>query len=49
MTDPDFLADATKRRIDIGALSGERLQKLVEDTLAVSPDALARVRQARGE
>jgi len=49
MQDPDFLADVKKRRIDIGALPGEQLQKLVEETLAVSPQALARVHEARGE
>jgi tripartite-type tricarboxylate transporter receptor subunit TctC len=49
MADPAFLADAEKRHIDIGALPGEALQKLVAETLAVSPPALARVREARGE
>jgi tripartite-type tricarboxylate transporter receptor subunit TctC len=49
MRDPDLVTDAAKRRIDIGALPGEALQKLVVDTLAVSPAALGRVHDARRE
>ncbi|MGE5537265.1 MAG: Bug family tripartite tricarboxylate transporter substrate binding protein [Gemmatimonas sp.] len=45
--DPEFLAEAEKRRIDIGPLDGEGLQKIVAETLSVTPDVKARALQAR--
>jgi tripartite-type tricarboxylate transporter receptor subunit TctC len=47
MKDPELVADAAKRKIDIGALSGEGLQKIVDDTLAVTPEVKARAIEAR--
>jgi tripartite-type tricarboxylate transporter receptor subunit TctC len=47
MKDPELVAEADKRRIDIGPLSGEGLQKIVEDTLAVTPEVKARALEAR--
>lgn len=41
---------ATERPIDIGpALDGAGLAKLVEETLAVTPDVVAMVKKARGD
>ena len=45
--DPDFLAEAEKRKIDIGPLDGEGLQRIVEETLAVSEQVKARALEAR--
>jgi tripartite-type tricarboxylate transporter receptor subunit TctC len=47
MKDPELVADAAKRKIDIGPLSGEGLQKIVDDTLAVTPEVKARAIEAR--
>jgi tripartite-type tricarboxylate transporter receptor subunit TctC len=47
MTDPELVADAAKRKVDIGPLSGEGLQKIVDDTLAVPAEVKARAIEAR--
>jgi len=47
MKDPELVAEADKRRIDLGPLSGQGLQKIVEDTLAVTPEVKARAVEAR--
>jgi tripartite-type tricarboxylate transporter receptor subunit TctC len=47
MNDPELIAEANKRKIDIGPLSGEGLQKVVQDTLLVTPDVKARALEAR--
>jgi tripartite-type tricarboxylate transporter receptor subunit TctC len=47
MKDPELVADAAKRKVDLGALSGEGLKKIVDDTLAVTPEVKARAIEAR--
>jgi tripartite-type tricarboxylate transporter receptor subunit TctC len=47
MKDSELVADAAKRKVDIGPLSGEGLQKIVDDTLAVTPEVKARAIEAR--
>ncbi|HTI86340.1 MAG TPA: hypothetical protein VL966_07035 [Alphaproteobacteria bacterium] len=47
MKDPEVIAEADKRKIDLGALDGEGLQKIVDETLSVSPDVKARALEAR--
>ena len=47
MKDPELLAEAAKRKVDIGPLDGEGLQKIVDDTLAVTPEVKARAIEAR--
>ncbi|MBM3607449.1 MAG: hypothetical protein FJX29_03205 [Alphaproteobacteria bacterium] len=42
--DKEFLADATKSRLDIGPSSGEDVQKLVAKLFAASPETVARAR-----
>jgi len=46
MKDPDFLAEAQKTQLSVGALPGEELQKLVADVAAIKPDILEKVRAA---
>lgn len=41
MTDPVFLADAKKRRIEIDPASGEEVQKLVDRVYAMPPEIIA--------
>ena len=50
MADPELVAFATERHIDIGPpLDAAGLAKLVEETLAVTPDVVAQVKKARGD
>jgi tripartite-type tricarboxylate transporter receptor subunit TctC len=44
--DPEFLAEAAKEKLDIDPLSGEDVQKLVEEVAHTPPDVVARVREA---
>jgi tripartite-type tricarboxylate transporter receptor subunit TctC len=44
--DPDFIAETTKRKIEIDPLSGEKLQKVVAEALAVSPQILEKAKAA---
>lgn len=41
MNDPDFLADTKKRKLPIAALSGQEVQKLVNEIYALPKDLLA--------
>jgi len=47
MKDPAVLAEADKRKIDLGPLSGEGLEKIVMDTLNVTAEVKARALDAR--
>ena len=50
MNDPELIAFAKARQIDFGpAVTGEQLQKLVEQTLDVTPETVAMVKKARGD
>jgi tripartite-type tricarboxylate transporter receptor subunit TctC len=49
MSDPEFVSFVAERHIDIGPSSGDDIQKLVEETLAVSPETVAMVKKARGD
>ncbi|MGE0652542.1 MAG: hypothetical protein AB7P12_12445, partial [Alphaproteobacteria bacterium] len=46
MKDPQFLADAGKRGLAIGPVSGVELQKIVEEILAAPPEIKAKVQAA---
>jgi tripartite-type tricarboxylate transporter receptor subunit TctC len=46
MKDPQFLADAEKLRIDVAPLSGERVQQVVANLFASSPDVVDLARAA---
>jgi tripartite-type tricarboxylate transporter receptor subunit TctC len=46
MKDPEFLADAEKTKLTVGAMTGEELQKLVGQVSNLSPALLAKVRAA---
>ena len=39
MEDPKFLADAKKSHLDVAYTSGGRIEKLVDEVLAISPQA----------
>jgi len=45
MQDKDFLADAEKTKIDIGAMTGEEVEELVAKYTSVSPAIVARAKQ----
>ncbi|MDA1324249.1 MAG: hypothetical protein O3C34_05855 [Proteobacteria bacterium] len=44
--DPKFLADAKKRKLEITPMSGEEVQKLIDEIYALPKDILARSREA---
>ena len=46
MADPKFLADATKLRIDVAPLSGQRVQEVVKKLFEASPEVVALARKA---
>lgn len=46
MKDPAFLAEAEKAKIDVDAITGERVAKLIEDDMATPIDVVARIREA---
>jgi tripartite-type tricarboxylate transporter receptor subunit TctC len=48
-SDPEFVSFVRERHINIGPSSGDDIQKLVEETLAVSPETVAMVKKARGD
>jgi len=37
MRDPEFLDDAKRRKLEIGPMSGEEVQQLIDRVLQVSP------------
>ena len=43
--DPEFVADLKTQKLDLGPLTGEELQKLVEEVANVPPAILASLRQ----
>ena len=45
--DPEFLAEAKQRRVEIGPLAGEEVQKLIDATLDVAPEVIAAAKEAR--
>jgi tripartite-type tricarboxylate transporter receptor subunit TctC len=45
LADPDFRAEAKELRLPLAPKSGEEMQKLVADLFAISPDAMAKVRE----
>ena len=46
MKDPQFLAEADKLRIDVAPLSGERVQEVVRNLYASSPEVIDLARAA---
>lgn len=48
MQDSEFLRVAKERNVGIDPMKGEDLQKLVEDTVAASPDLVRRTQEALG-
>lgn len=48
MRDPEFLKAAKERQAGIDPMKGEDLQKLVEETVAASPDLVRRTQEALG-
>jgi hypothetical protein len=45
--DPEFLAEAKQRHVEIGPLAGEEVQKLIDATLDVTPEVIAAAKKAR--
>jgi tripartite-type tricarboxylate transporter receptor subunit TctC len=45
LADPDFRAEAQELRLSLAPKSGEEMQKLVADLFAISPEAVAKVRE----
>jgi len=48
MRDPEFLADAAKRQLEIVPGAGEEMQTVIARTLATPPDAIARLQAVIG-
>ena len=46
--DPELLAEAAKRKIEIEPQSGQTLQKVVADVVGASPEAIAYARELQG-
>lgn len=46
MKDPAFLAEAEKTKIDVDAITGERVAKLIDEDMATPKDVVARIREA---
>ncbi len=46
--DPDFKAEFARAKVELNPLSGEKLQKLVEDLVGISPDLVAKVKANYG-
>jgi tripartite-type tricarboxylate transporter receptor subunit TctC len=46
LKDPDFLADAKKRKMDVSPVSGEEIEKLVAEVYRTPKDVVAEVRAA---
>ena len=44
MKDPVFLADADKRKLDLDPITGDQIQKLIDDLYTSSPAVVARVK-----
>jgi tripartite-type tricarboxylate transporter receptor subunit TctC len=45
LKDPEFLAEAKKSRLDIEAVPGEELQKLVQNLYKMDPSTLSRLKE----
>jgi len=45
LADPDFIADATKMKIDVNPLSGEKVQEVVERLYATPKDVVTHARE----
>ncbi len=48
IADPEFLADAKQRNLEITPAKGQQLEDLIERTLATSPDALETLKRILG-
>ena len=46
MKDPDFLEEAKKAKLEVGALEGEGVAKIVHETIDVPPELATAVAQA---
>jgi tripartite-type tricarboxylate transporter receptor subunit TctC len=49
MKDPEFLADAAKRKLDVRPLGGEEQARLIDQTLATSPHVVELVKAIVGD
>ncbi len=46
--DPAFVADAKSKRFHVSAKSGARIEAMIRDTMATSPELLAKIKKAMG-
>lgn len=46
MKDPDFIADATKSKLEVDPVSGEEVQDMVAKLYAIAPETVAKAKQA---
>ena len=44
MKEPEFIADATKSKLDLSPLSGEDLEKTVLEIYGAEPDVVAKLK-----
>jgi hypothetical protein len=45
LADPEFVAEARQLKLPLAPKTGEEMQKLVADMFAISPEALAKIRE----
>ena len=48
ISDPAFLAEAEKRRLDIDPASGEELEKIAKEVMTATPEIVERVKKMIG-
>ena len=48
MRDPEFLADATKSKLDIDPVDGGKLESLVHGLFKLKPELIARMKEILG-
>jgi tripartite-type tricarboxylate transporter receptor subunit TctC len=49
MSDPDFLADVKKRRLEVDPSTGEELEKLAKQVMTQPPEVIERVKKLMGK
>ena len=49
MKDPEYLAEAKQRRLDVNPMSGAAIEKIVAELYATPPDIVAATRSATSQ
>jgi tripartite-type tricarboxylate transporter receptor subunit TctC len=49
MKDPEYLAEAKKRQLEVNPMSGVEMEKLIRELFTITPDVVAATRDAIAE